>query len=316
MRGVGHVAPAPRRESLEVLREPQTQHFGGGTVTSTIAHAGGAATTSGANLEPVYFGRGGAPLFGCFHPALTPVREGSAIVICQPFGQEYIRCHRLLRVLAAMLARAGVPVLRFDYYGCGDSHGDGEEATLSRCVDDLGEAVRFVRGRTRALSVDLLGLRLGATIALQFAAEHRGQIGRVVLWDPIVRGQDFVASMREQTARFAKWMESVFRRAALPGESDGPRDFIGFRFSEQLIDELMALDLLQIEDSPCKRVLILDNGKDSDATALRDHLDGIGVQADLERLSSPKIWLAEPYQGLVPRESLERVARWLLESSR
>jgi pimeloyl-ACP methyl ester carboxylesterase len=277
---------------------------------------GGGADTGAADLEPVYFGRGGAPLFGCFHPAHAPVRDGAALVICQPFGQEYIRCHRLLRVLAASLARSGLPVLRFDYHGCGDSHGDSEDATLERCVEGVGEAVRFVRGRARALSIDLLGLRLGAAIALRFAAEHRGQIGRVALWDPIVRGEDFLASMREQTARFAKWMKGVFGRAARPGEADGPRDFIGFRFSEQLISELVALDLLQIGVSPCKRVLILDNGKDPAAMALQDHLHRIGVQTDLERLASPKIWLAEPYQGLVPRESLELITRWLLESSK
>jgi pimeloyl-ACP methyl ester carboxylesterase len=277
-------------------------------------HRGDVAGTPVADLEPVHFGRGGAPLFGCYHPPQEPVREGSALVICQPFGQEYIRCHRLLRVLAASLARSGLPVLRFDYYGCGDSHGDGEEATLEQCVEDIGEAVRFVRGRARAPGVDLLGLRFGAGAALRFAAARPGQVGRMVLWDPVVRGEDFLASMRAQSARFAQWMQSVFGRAARPGESDGIRDFIGFRFSEALIGELMALDLLQIAQRPCRRALILDNGEEPAASALHDHLARIGVQSELERRASPRIWLAEPYQGLVPRESLELVARWLLES--
>lgn len=272
------------------------------------------AGTPVADVDPVYFGRDGAPLFGCFHPAQAPVREGSALVICQPFGQEYIRCHRLLRVLAASLARSGLPVLRFDYYGCGDSRGDGEEATLARCVADVGEAIRFVRGRARATSVDLLGLRLGAAIAIGHAAGHHGQIGRMVLWDPVVRGEDFLASMRAQSTRFEKWMEGAFGRPARPDESEGPRDFIGFRMSEGLIDELRALDLLQVGQKPCRRALVLDNGDDPAANALRDRLDGIGVGVDLERRSSPRIWLAEPYQGLVPRESLELVSRWLLES--
>lgn len=282
---------------------------------SAAALMGGVANAPFADLEPIYFGRGGAPLFGCFHPPHAPVREGSALVICQPFGQEYIRCHRMLRVLAASLARSGLPVLRFDYYGCGDSRGDGEEATLKRCVGDVGEAVRFVRGRARALSVGLLGIRLGAAIALRFAAARRGQIEHLTLWDPVVRGEDFLVSMREQSTRFGNWLQSVFGRAPSPGESDGPRDLMGFRFSEELIDELMDLDLLQFEERPCNRALILGNGEDLAAAALHDHLAGIGVEADLERLSSPRIWLAEPHQGLVPRASLELVARWLLEPS-
>jgi len=285
-------------------------------MNSTTEPVGGVIGTPVADAEPVYFGRDGAPLFGCFHPAQAPVREGSALVICQPFGQEYIRCHRLLRVLAASLARSGLPVLRFDYYGCGDSRGDSEDATLARCADDVGEAVRFIRARARAPSVDLLGLRLGAAIALRYAAARRGQVGRAVLWDPVVRGEDFLASMRDQSARYRKWMEGAFGRAAQPGETEGARDFIGFRFGEELIAELKALDLLQIAQVPCKRVLILDNAEESVARTLRDHLDRIGVQSDLEQRASPRIWLAEPYQGLVPRDSLELVARWLLEPLR
>lgn len=281
---------------------------------ATSALTGGTSSTPGAELEPVYFGRGGAPLFGCFHPASAPVREGSAIVICQPLGQEYIRCHRMLRVLAAQLAQAGVAVLRFDYYGCGDSRGDGEEATLSRCVEDLGEAVRFLRGRTRALNVELLGVRLGAAIALRFAASRRGQMERIALWDPVVRGKDFLASMREQGAQYSNRMRKIFGRRASPAESDGPLDFIGFRFSEQMVDELVGLDLLAIEERPCARALILDSVAEPAAVSLGDRLDSIGVATVLERLPSPRIWLTEPNQGLVPHAALEFLVSWILES--
>jgi len=282
-------------------------------VAVSVSAARHASTASSADAEPIYFGRGEAPLFGCFHAAREPLQAGAALVICQPFGQEYVRCHRLLRVLAATLARSGLPVLRFDYFGCGDSRGESEDATLERCVADVGEAVRFVRGRTRALSVDLLGLRLGASIAMRFAADCRGQIGRMVLWDPVVRGVDFLRSMREQNVSFAKRMKRAYRRPARPGETDGPRDFVGFRFSEAVVDELNALDLLDIAESPRGRVLIFDNGEDPAVTALNEHLDTMGARVELERLSSPRIWLAEPYQGIVPRDSLERLSHWLLE---
>jgi pimeloyl-ACP methyl ester carboxylesterase len=300
--------------SADANRSGRIEPLAAETTQARPASLRGATIEPPADPEPVYFGRGDSLLFGCFHPAHEPVREGRALVICQPFGQEYVRCHRLLRVLAASLARSGVPVLRFDYHGCGDSPGENEDATLERCIADVDEAVRFVRARTRVANVDLCGLRLGASIALRYAAAARaGQVGRLVLWAPVVRGEDFLASMREQSARFSKWMKGVFRRAAAPAESDGSHDFIGFRFSETLSGELAALDLLQVAHAACRHALVLDHGKDARSAALHRRLGEIGVQTKLVQTAAPKVWLAEPYQGLVPRDSLDLVSRWLLE---
>jgi pimeloyl-ACP methyl ester carboxylesterase len=281
--------------------------------TQTFAVPGAGALVPEADVEPTYFGSDGKPLFGCYHAPQPPVRAGRALVICQPFGQEYVRCHRLLRLLAASLAQSGLPVLRFDYFGCGDSKGDAESATLARAIADLGEAVRFVRGRARALSVDVLGLRLGAAIACRFASERRGQVERLVLWDPIVHGSEFLTSMQEQQVRFTKWLARQFGRALPAAQADGPNDFIGFRFCDALLEELGALDLMQIAAAPCREALVLAGVGDAQASALHRRLVEIGVRADIALRAGPKVWLAEPYQGLVPRERLDAASRWLLE---
>src|SRR5260370_2970625 len=78
-----------------------------------------------------YFGRQGRNLFGCFHEPLQRSIRRCAVLICQPIGHEYINSHRALRQLAARLAEAGFPVLRFDYYGCCCSSGPSEEGSSS-----------------------------------------------------------------------------------------------------------------------------------------------------------------------------------------
>src|SRR5215475_8484677 len=72
--------------------------------------------------QPVFFGRPERPLFGWFHAA----RADSApigVVICNPFGDEAIRTHRSMRHLAEAAAGLGIPTLRFDYDGAGNSAG-------------------------------------------------------------------------------------------------------------------------------------------------------------------------------------------------
>ena len=289
-----------------------------------------AAHTGTIEVEPVYFGSGGRALFGCYHAPREPVLADRALVICQPLGPEYIRCHRMLRVLAASLARAGLPVFRFDYFGCGDSLGDDEDVSLERCIADVGEAVRFVRQRTRALQVDLLGIRLGAAIALSHAAATGGQVQRIAMWDPVVRGSDFLGSMRDQRSHFARWVAQVCGREPTPSQVEGPRDFLGFRFSHALLSGLEELDLEALTRGPCEDAFILENsparadgaesmGNEQDggaaAESLCAHLRGLGVRMELEYLDSPRIWLAEPHQGLVPRASLERLTAWMLDQT-
>ena len=75
-------------------------------------------------MIPMYFGSSARKLFGIYEAPMT----GSAargVVICPPWGQEYLRAHRALRLLATRLCNAGFHVFRFDYSGTGDSVGDG-----------------------------------------------------------------------------------------------------------------------------------------------------------------------------------------------
>src|SRR5919109_222934 len=124
---------------------------------------------------PFYFGPADKRLFGCFHEPHPGRTKKCAVVICQPKAHEYIYSHRALRQLAARLSDSGFPVLRFDYYGCGDSHGNPENAEVSRWLEDVSSAISEVRQRARVAQVCLVGLRLGASLAMMTAAE-RGDV--------------------------------------------------------------------------------------------------------------------------------------------
>lgn len=263
----------------------------------------------GPELEPLYFGPSRS-LFGCLHLPQGTLQRGCGVVICPAIGPEYIRCHRSLRVLAAMFARAGYPVLRFDHFATGDSLGEGEEATLARWLDDIVDAVRFMRGRYRVTRLTLLGVRVGATLAVRHMLE-RGGVERLVLWDPVVNGQRFIDELHVRTAEHEKWL--VDRHGARPASvpADGPQDLFGFRYSRSLIEDLAAMDLLALHADARARALILDNCEDEQAVLLSEHLRGVGLEVELEQFKAPKVWMAEPFQGLVSAQSLKRIDAWI-----
>ena len=71
--------------------------------------------------ETFFFGNPGSPLYGSYESPSASVRRDCGIVLCYPLMAEYLRSHRAFRQLAVRLAEAGFPVLRFDYFGSGDS---------------------------------------------------------------------------------------------------------------------------------------------------------------------------------------------------
>ena len=103
-------------------------------------------TTPASSIEPISFGKANRRLFGILHPPAVLDGERANVVLCNAFGQEAIRAQRTMWVLAERLARAGHSVLRFDYYGTGDSMGDDLDGDFDGWADDVGEADRRTAG--------------------------------------------------------------------------------------------------------------------------------------------------------------------------
>src|SRR5947209_7721960 len=75
----------------------------------------------------LYLPGDGRPYFAWLHrPEGTPPSD-HAVVICPPVGHEQVHSHRALRHLADASARCGLPTLRLDYDGTGDSPGSDED---------------------------------------------------------------------------------------------------------------------------------------------------------------------------------------------
>ena len=138
-------------------------------------------------MIPLHFGTRQRLLFGLWNPS-GRARRRHGVVICNPWGEEAVRAHRTLRILAERLARTGLDVLRFDYFGTGDSLGSSTSVTLTGCVDDTIIAIEEVSTVANVDSVSLIGLRMGAAIAGQAARAGSSVIERLVLWDPLSTG--------------------------------------------------------------------------------------------------------------------------------
>ena len=145
-------------------------------------------------MNTFFFGRTDRSLFGAYHPPQGRHARKAGVVLCYPMGQEYMRSHRAFRQMANLLSRKGYHVLRFDWYGTGDSMGESSEFSMEACFEDLDAAILELRENAGIDRVSIVGLRLGATVA-SLAVGRRADVDRVVLWDPVVSGARLLASL-------------------------------------------------------------------------------------------------------------------------
>src|SRR5260221_6488075 len=129
------------------------------------------------------FDCGGESLVGILSGAGLPAGRGVLILVGGP--QYRVGSHRQFALLARHLAEHGVPTLRFDYRGMGDS--DGEARTFERVGEDIRCAIdRFFAIVPTLRDVVIWGLCDAASAAL-FYAHGDARVSGLILLNPWVR---------------------------------------------------------------------------------------------------------------------------------
>jgi uncharacterized protein len=187
-------------------------------------------------MTPYFFGPAGKQLYGVYSPPEQHSASSRAVLLCYPGGLEYYRCHRAFTSLAAKLSHQGWHVLRFDYSGTGDSAGSADAVKVSEWLEDIKLALKELREVSGVKSASLVGLRLGASLAV---ALQGVRLDKLVLWDPVITGRSYLESLRRMQEK--KLSCSYYPRKTMPRESC--EEILGFQYPEQMISFLEELEL-------------------------------------------------------------------------
>lgn len=146
------------------------------------------------NELPFFYDQRGSRRFAVLH---SPVRgdAAKAILMCHPFGEEKLWSHRVFVSFAREAAKRNVAILRFDMCGHGDSAGGTENCSVESLTADIAFAIAVLKKHCSQIDkVSLLGLRFGATLAMQCATEQ-DDVDHVILWEPILDGRRYVQEL-------------------------------------------------------------------------------------------------------------------------
>lgn len=255
-----------------------------------------------------YFDGPDGSLFGWVHEPGSAAM-GTGVVICNPYGFEEISAHRCLRQLALEFAGLGLPALRFDLPGCGDSAGDENEPDLLLLWRSaVGCAIDALKQSAGVAQVIVVGFGLGATLGYQGSGLRRDVCGLVAV-APVVKGRRYVREL--------KMLGRASRPPGMNGMASDVVEAAGFAMTTTTAAAIAAIDLTATTpDAAPPRMLIIErDGEPTGEGAWAERLAATDVEVVVERCCGYAQMVTDPQSAVVPRQMFDRIEEVVAEWS-
>ena len=247
-----------------------------------------------------YFDCHGQSLFAWLHRPTASAKHRHGVVICPPLGFEQLHAARGLRRLADRLAREGIPALRFDWHGTGDSADqDSDPDRVATWQANAVAAVEWMKQQGGCTRVSGIGLRMGAML-LARAAEIVS-IENLVLWAPVSSGRGYV---REMNA--IDMMSGAETGQRVPGVVEAA----GFCLGSETAADLGRLSLQKTKPQ-CVRILLAGRDDLPHDPRVIEGFQSAGIPVEVRALPGLPSMLVEPHKGQVPAVAIDEIAAWL-----
>jgi len=266
--------------------------------------------------KPMFFGPLGRRLFGWLHLPVTASRSRVGAVLCPPLGQESINVHRSMRFICNALAGAGIPALRIDYDGCGNSAGDDHDPDrLAAWVDSIRAAIAATQRDAQVDRVILVGVRFGAMLAM-LAAAGRNDLAGIVTIAPVTNGRALVREWK------AMKLVGGWRRRDPSAESvaeagqvgDGSIEAAGFVMTAQTCESVGKVNLLEVGNLSCP-LLVIDRNDVGGSERWVEKLSAAGVTVERVALPGYLAMMRDPAYSQVPTEAVDALVAWAVSRS-
>ena len=234
------------------------------------------------------------------------------VLIVPSFGWEDVCSYRPLRFLARTFAAEGLPAMRFDLPGTGDSSGDARDPGLfDAWIQSVGDAAAELRAASGVEEVAVVGVRTGAMLAV-IAASRGADFQDLILWAPAATGR---AMLREFHA-FSKLARAEYANSdpsppqPIPGLEIG-----GFLIAPETLSALETLDLSTLPTMHARRVLVLSRDDLPTDQKLVSALELSGCTVEVKNGSGYGAMMAIPDEALPPTATSRAMIDFLTKAS-
>lgn len=108
-------------------------------------------------------------------------RKHTGVIFVHAADGNRLGPHRMFVEMAARLNELGIPTMRFDLSGCGDSSGAISRNDVTPDVADVVAAIDFFISLTQIKSVCLFGISRGSRVCFSLLAKHKQPVSAAIL---------------------------------------------------------------------------------------------------------------------------------------
>jgi alpha/beta superfamily hydrolase len=250
-------------------------------------------------------------LHAVYHRAVH--ESASGIIFCDPFAEEKKCAHRVLVEAARALTGVDLNCLRFDYRGCGDSSGEFHDFTPADWMKDILAVADYMRSELAIATLGVLGLRLGATMAIS-ATQAAEVFDFAVLWEPIINGDQYMKmNLRRSLIKAMMTDGDNFVANDVRRQHTGTQmlDFDGYQVAQETREQIAGMDLFEVASHFTNPVLLLN------ITSREEVSDQFSELAEAMTHTRAEAVVEEPFWNRIGLVSSQRVttatALWLAE---
>jgi alpha/beta superfamily hydrolase len=214
-----------------------------------------------------------------------------------------------MHLLAEDFARRGLPTLRFDYRGEGDSIGDANDPDcVARWRADATAAIETLRRLSGVDEIALVGLRFGSLLAAEVAA-GRDDVVRLAMVAPVAAGKTWL----RETRILSRMIQT--EDPAGPAAQHNDLGLAGFTLTDATSADISAMDATRLTRSPAPAIMLVEPATGRAAERLAAHFQGLGAQTTIAPFPNYETMVCDPALSVPARDIIAPLAAWLAEDA-
>ncbi len=177
-----------------------------------------------------------------FCHSLSPnLKNRKTILFLNPLFDEKKRVHKFQADVARGLCKY-YNIVRFDYFGTGDSYGIQGDFEIEEAVNDAIQICCYLKETKRCDEIYLLGLRFGADLGFRIA-EKLQFVSKLIFIEPLINGKQYWAEQKIRRKSFYKINNITENTEKVEMNYKIYEDHLGFLVSETSLISIYNINL-------------------------------------------------------------------------